>query len=163
MEIQSYIPDRAIEIVELFHRSVHAIDPLVYSPEQKEAWAPTPPDYDYWLKRLNEKKSFLAIVDNRVVGFMELDLDGHIDCAYTDPKFQGRGVASALYQHLLAEACSRKISRLYVEASLIAKPFFEHRGFCVIKKNKIQKQGVSLVNFTMERPLSLDNWSTTDA
>lgn len=155
MEIKSYSAEWAIEIADLFHQSVHAIDPSVYSPEQKEAWSSTPPDYAKWSLRLDEKRPFVAIIDGLVAGFIELDADGHIDCTYTHPNFQGMGVASALYSHLLAEAKLRNIERLYVEASFIAKPFFEHQGFSVIKRNTFQRNGVTLVNFTMERYISV--------
>jgi len=150
MEIKSYSSEWALEIADLFHQSVHAIDPAIYTPEQKEAWAPTPPDYAAWSKRLDDKRPFVAIIDGSVAGFIELDSDGHIDCAYTHPSFQGMGVASALYKHLVAEARIRNMVRLYVEASLIAKPFFEHRGFSVIKENTLQRNAVTLVNFIME-------------
>ncbi|MBL1417609.1 MAG: histone acetyltransferase [Moritella sp.] len=151
MEIQSYSAELAAEIADLLHQSVHAIDPSVYTPEQKEAWAPTPPDYASWSKRLDEKRPFVAIIDDRVAGFIELDADGHIDCTYTHPHFQGLGVASALYEHLLAEASYRNIERLYVEASFIAKSFFEHRGFTTVKKNTVLRNGVVLINFIMEK------------
>ncbi|QUM84017.1 GNAT family N-acetyltransferase [Moritella sp. 28] len=155
MEIKSYSAEWAIEVADLFHQSVHTIDPSVYTPEQKEAWASTPPDYAKWSLRLDEKRPFVAIINGLVAGFIELDADGHIDCTYTHPNFQGMGVASALYAHLLAEAKLRNIERLYVEASFIAKPFFEHRGFSVIKRNTFQRNGVTLVNFTMERYISV--------
>ncbi|WP_231517059.1 GNAT family N-acetyltransferase [Marinobacterium lacunae] len=88
-----------------------------------------------------------------MAGFIELDTDGHIDCTYTHPDFQRMGVASTLYEYLLEEASTRKIKRLYVEASLIAKPFFERRGFSVVRKNEVQRNGVTLVNFSMEKHL----------
>lgn len=82
---------------------------------------------------------------------MELDADGHIDCTYTHPDFQGKGVASSLYDYLFLQAKQAGIKRLYVEASLIAKPFFKHLGFSIIKKNEVQRNGESLVNFSMEK------------
>lgn len=153
MEIQSYSDKWACEVADLFHESVHAVDPGLYLEEQKAAWAPMPPDYGYWSRRLSDKKPFVAVIEGRVAGFMELDEDGHIDCVYTHPDFQGRGVASALYERLLREAERRYIGRLYVEASLVAKAFFEHRGFSVVRKNEVQRNGVSLVNFSMEKHL----------
>lgn len=155
MKIQHYTQDRAVEIADLFHQSVHAIDSSVYTPEQKEVWAPTPPDYAFWEQRLNNKKPYLAIIDNQVAGFIELDCDGHIDCTYTHPNYQGQGVASALYQYVLKIARSGGLSRLYVEASLVAMPFFEKRGFVVVKKNELHRQGLTLINFDME--MLLDN------
>ncbi|MFM2481644.1 GNAT family N-acetyltransferase [Celerinatantimonas sp. YJH-8] len=153
MNIQTYSEDKAREIAELFYQSVHAVDSLVYTAAQKDAWAPAPIDYVRWSERLAIKNPFLAIIRGRVAGFIELDADGHIDGTYTHPDYQGIGVASALYEHLLKEANIRNINRLYVEASLIAKPFFEKRGFSVVKKNEVDRQGVSLVNFSMEKYL----------
>ncbi len=157
MEIQTYSEKWAGQIADLFYQSVHAIDPVVYTPAQKEAWAPSPVDYAHWRARLSTKKPFVAIIDNQVVGFIELEADGHIDCTYTHPDFQGRGVASALYDYLLAESKAAGIRRLYVEASLIAKPFFEHRGFVLVKQNEVRRNGVSLINFSMEKYLSPDH------
>lgn len=150
MEIRRYTQDRAVEIADLFHQSVHAIDSSIYTSEQKEVWAPTPPNYAFWEQRLINKKPYLAIVDNQVAGFIEFDGDGHIDCTYTHPNYQGQGVASALYQYVFKVAKSRGLSRLYVEASLVAIPFFEKWGFVVVKKNEIRRQGLSLINFDME-------------
>ncbi|AWL11776.1 hypothetical protein HMF8227_01298 [Saliniradius amylolyticus] len=154
IRISSYSPSHARAIADLYHAAVHGIDSLVYSKAQKEAWAPTPPDYTFWAKRLQDKQPFVALVDERVAGFMELEADGHIDCAYTHPDFQGSGVASALYQHLESQATAKGIDSLYVEASIVAKPFFEHRDFMVLRSNKVYKKGLELINFSMEKPLS---------
>lgn len=151
LTIRNYSPDRADEIADLYHRAVHAIDPAVYPAAQQEAWAPTPPDYGSWSRRLASKQPFMAVIDGRVAGFIELEVDGHIDCLYTHPDFQGQGVASALYAHLVREARVRGVTRLYVEASLVAKPFFERRGFSVLHRNEVERNGVRLVNFSMQR------------
>ena len=135
----------------MFHSAVHNIDSSIYTSDQKEAWASTRPDYDFWFNRLPNKQPLLAIVGNRVAGFMELESDGYIDCAYTHPDFQRAGVASQIFNHLLLKAKKNNIRRLYVEASLIAIPFFESRGFSYTKENHIEPKGVKLVNFTMEK------------
>lgn len=98
----------------------------------------------------------MAIIDNHVAGFIELD-GGHIGCTYTHPKFQGKGVASTLYKYLLLKAEENGVERLYVEASLIAKPFFSNRGFSVVQKNKVQRNSVPLINFSMEKYLISNN------
>jgi putative acetyltransferase len=157
MKIQTYTADKAKEIADLFHQSVHAIDPSIYNIEQQEAWAPMPPDYSRWAERLSLKQPFVALVDNRVAGFIELDVDGHIDCTYTHPEYQGQGIATALYQHLEAEAKKRKLDRLYVEASTIAKPFFERHRSSLIRANKVQRNGVTFINYTMEKYIGPEN------
>lgn len=154
MQIQQYTADRAQEVADVFHQSVHGIDPDLYTGEQQEAWAPSPPDYQVWAERLSVKQPFIAIIDNRVAGFIELDPDGHIDCTYTHPDFQGRGVAGTLYDYLLREARRKGLVRLYVEASLVAKPFFERRGFALLQENKVHRNGETLINYSMEKWLS---------
>ena len=39
-------------------------------------------------------------------------------------------------------------------ASITAKPFFEKRGYKVIKEQHVDRQGVLLTNFIMENPQS---------
>lgn len=153
IEIKTYSENMAIEIADLYHSAVHNIDPLIYTKEQQEAWAPTLPNCDNWAVRLRNKKPFIASIDGHVAGFIELDEDGHIDCAYTHPNFQRKGVATALYNHLLVVACKKNINRLYVDASHIAKPFFEYLGFTLIKTNEVHRAGMILVNFTMQKYL----------
>lgn len=155
IKIEPFTLERANEVTDLFHQAVHRIDPLLYTLEQQEAWAPTPPDYTQWRARLTIKQPWLAMMDNRVAGFIESDADGHIDCLYTHPDFQHQGVASALYAHLLTVAESRGLDRLYVEVSIVAKPFFEHRGFLQTAENKVHRKGITLINFTMEKRLTL--------
>lgn len=150
MYICSYTPDYAIQLADIFHEAVHAIDSS-YSQKQKEAWAPTPPDYLAWSKRLKKKNVFMAKTDNIAIGFIELDPDGHIDCMYTLPQYQHSGVASRLYEHIETLAITMNINRLYVEASIVARPFFEKRGFTLLHKNEIKRHGAILVNYSMEK------------
>ncbi|TMP24445.1 histone acetyltransferase [Pseudoalteromonas rubra] len=153
MDIKRYQDSWAREIADLFHSAVHAIAEEHSTREQKAVWAPTPPDYAFWSQRLAEKRPWVAVLNGRIAGFIELDDDGHIDCAYTHPEFQGQGIASALYRKLEAQAKTRGLTRLYVEASKPARRFFAARGFLMVKRNEIARQGVTLINYTMEKPL----------
>jgi putative acetyltransferase len=152
--ITPYTDANATEITDLHHACVHAIDPLIYSPEQQEAWAHTPPNYPYWVKRLALKKPFVAVVETKIVGFIELEANGHIDCAYTHPAYQKRGVMSELYAYAQNVAQQKDIKRLFLEASIVAKPFFEKRGFTTLSRNEIKRNGQMIVNYSMEKMLS---------
>lgn len=152
--ITPYTDENATEITDLHHACVHAIDPTIYSLEQQEAWAHTPPNYPYWVKRLSLKKPFMAMVEAKIVGFIELEENGHIDCAYTHPEYQKCGVMSALYAYIENLAQQKGMKRLYLEASIVAKPFFEKRGFKTLKRNEIKRNGQMIVNYSMEKMLS---------
>lgn len=151
--IVHYQNEMARELTELFYSAVYAIPDSIYSAQQKAVWAPLPPDYVHWEKRLAKRKPFVAVLESRLAGFIELEPDGHIDCFYTEPDVQGQGVGSCLYQYAEQVAMERGNTRLFVEASLVAKSVFEHFGFVVRRVNAITREGVVLTNFSMEKVL----------
>ncbi|WP_111977843.1 GNAT family N-acetyltransferase [Algibacillus agarilyticus] len=149
MKIINYTANHAHNIAELFYQSVHAIDSSVYSEQQKQAWAPLPIDYHYWAQRLARTKPYIAQIKDQIAGFIELEYDGHINCAYVAPEFQRQGIATALLNHTIMCAQKANITELYVEASTIAKPFFALNGFTTEQENTIIKHNTVLINYTM--------------
>ncbi len=154
MEIRHYKIDETRQIADLYHDTVHEIAKEKYSPQQLEAWAPTPPDYQYWTNRLATKNPYVCLVDKKVVGFMELEESGYINCAYTHKDFQRRGIANALYATIEEEAKRLNLQRLYVDASLIAITFFEKHGFNQVRVNQVERAGLTLTNVSMEKYLT---------
>ena len=69
----------------------------------------------------------MAALDGAIVGFAELEGDGHLDTLYVHHEHQGRGIASALLDRIEAEARRLGMARLYTEASITAQPFFRAR------------------------------------
>lgn len=153
-KIVAYDPGYARPIAELFTRAVHAVSDEHYNLAQRNAWAPRPPDFEKWQARLAQKQPYLALIGHGVAGFIELEADGHIDCAYVDPLQQRSGVGRALYLHLEAEARKRGMARLFVEASIMARPFFAGLGFTLVKENRVERAGQVLTNYSMEKTLN---------
>lgn len=154
ISIKRYDPAFAAQVTDIFYSAVHSIDDKIYSPAQKKAWAPLPIDYESWSSRLQGKQPFLAFHGQNLSGFIELEDDGHIDCMYVAPQYQRLGIGNALFLHLYKQAQSRKMAKLSVDASHLARPFFEKHGFAVDKENKVQLRGEVLVNFSMSRSLA---------
>ena len=153
VEVKPYSPLYANEICDLFHSTIHAIDTDIYSKAEQEAWCPTPPDYQMWLKRLDNTQPWMAIFGSRLAGFIELKDDGYIDCFYVHPDFQKRGIARKLYDHILDLAHQKKLSQLSVDASKVAMPIFKKWGFIIKQANKISRENQVLINYHMYKPL----------
>ncbi|WP_028470700.1 GNAT family N-acetyltransferase [Neptunomonas japonica] len=149
MRLIEYSPDRAREIADLFYESVHAIDSSIYSDEQKDSWAPTPVNYSEWEKRLDRKKPYLLVIKDEVAGFIELESDGHIDCAYVAPRFHRKGIATHLLKHVMVVAKNSGLKQLHVEASIVAEPLFEKAGFFVENENQVIRHNIVLINYSM--------------
>ena len=43
------------------------------------------------------------------------------------------------------------IKKLFTEASITARPFFETQGFIVIRKQEVERRGQKFINFSMEK------------
>jgi putative acetyltransferase len=87
MKIRKYQTTDYKEIADLFYETVHSVCANDYTAEELEAWAPTPIDYEKWQKRLEKRKPFVVIINHLIVGFAELEKDGHIDCFYVHKNY----------------------------------------------------------------------------
>jgi putative acetyltransferase len=142
-------------IVHLFTETVRKINSKDYSKEQIEAWAPQNPDLAEWENRLAKTITFVAEENKRIIGFAQLENNGHIDCFYVAHNFINKGVGSKLLLEIEERAKSLSIIRLFTEASITAKPFFLNKGFVVVKEQFVELQGVQFKNFIMEKELTL--------
>ena len=97
------------------------------------------------------RQMFVATLENGVVGFAELEEDGHLDTLYVHHEYQGCGVASALLDRIEAEARRLGLSRLYTEASITAEPFFRAKGFSIVRSQVVEVRGHTFRNFVMDK------------
>jgi len=137
----------------IFFNTIRAINTRDYTEQQMAAWAPENYDKALWLERIRGINPFIAILDEEVVGYCDLQDDGYIDHFFCHWAHQGKGIGKALMNRLIDSATERNIRRLYSQVSITAKPFFEHFGFTVVKPQRVEIRGVSLTNFVMERDL----------
>lgn len=124
-----------------------------YSGEQVEAWAPGVPDPDEWHERMTGRRTLVAEEGGEVVGFAELEGDGHLDMLYLRKDAVRRGVGRGLYRAVEREARASGLGRIFTEASITARPFFERHGFRVVREQTVTVRGVQMTNFAMEKPL----------
>ena len=87
------------------------------------------------------------------MGFMTLDDDGYIDLAFVAPAHQRRGIGGRLYARIETLAREAGIERLHSQASYLVRGLFERRGWTVIREQQIERAGVTLTNFAMEKRL----------
>ena len=153
LRIRPYQLDDLDELIDLFAGSVREVASRDYTSDQIAAWAPVAISYKDWAERLAGRPTYVAVIGDEIVGFSDLEPDGHIDMLYVHSRFQRRGVARALLTHIQAQAGERGISRLFTEASVTAKPVFERYGFEVIAAQEVELRGQRLRNFRMAKEL----------
>ena len=72
------------------------------------------------------------------------------DRLYVHKDHQRKGIAAALCDALEAAA---KPGRIYTHASLTARPFFLARGYKELRRQTVERLGVKMDNFVMEKRL----------
>lgn len=153
MVVRDYEMEDAGPICRLFYETVRTVNLADYSPEQVQAWAPEVPDQGAWHARMSGRHTLVAEDEDGVAGFAELEEDGHLDMFYCRRDAVGRGVGSRLYAAVEGRARDLGVEKIFTEASITAKPFFERRGFAVLRQNTVWHGGVGLTNFSMEKAL----------
>lgn len=143
-----------LAIGRIYHEAIHRLASRHYSIEQLDAWAGTKADPDQWTRdwqaRCERKQPFVKVLDDKVVGFIELDPDGHIDCSFVNPDHAGQGIMDEIMTRVKQHATSQGITRLFAEVSLTARKFFERQGFVRVRENIATINGVNLPNLIME-------------
>ncbi|MBD2341081.1 GNAT family N-acetyltransferase [Calothrix sp. FACHB-156] len=151
MEIRLFQQQDAQQIAQLFHETVREFNLGDYSENQVKAWAPDNINFRNWAKICAERFTYVADDQGVIAGFGELETNGHIDCFYCHKNYQRMGVGSKIYATIEAKAYELGISRLYLEASITAKPFFLRMGFSTITEQQVERRGEIFVNYAMEK------------
>ena len=137
----------AAALAAIFRRAILAIDSRHYGAAEKKAWLTGGDDVGRWQERISHGFIQVATGRGRPLGFIEyLPELGHVDCLFTDPDYQRRGIASALLATVLATA---SVDILTADVSKAALAFFEQRGFRRQRENHVQRFGLRLVNYRM--------------
>ena len=148
MKLREYRHEDCAELAALFYDTVHSVNARDYTPEQLDAWATGKMDLRAWDASLSANRCLVAEEDGLIVGFGDISPDGYLDRLYVHSGFQGRGIATAICGELEGGVSA---PRLTVEASITARPFFEKRGYRVVREQQVERHGVYLTNYFMEK------------
>lgn len=147
MKLRRYQSSDCKELTELFYNTVHTVNAKDYTKEQLNVWATGKVDLEKWNLSLQEHYSIVAVENDVIVGFGDIDKTGYLDRLFVHMDYQGKGIATAICDQL--ERFGEGNITTY--ASITARPFFEKRGYKVVKEQKVERQGIFLTNFVMEK------------
>lgn len=153
--IRTYEPRDAAGVADVFFRSAREVARSDYTAEQVRAWVPERWDAETEHRRSGDGRLVLVAVGEpgRVVAFIDLEADGHIDRLFCAPEAAGQGIASRLYDGVEAAAREQGLERLFTEASELARRFFERKGFTVLARQDMILRGVPIHNYRMAKTL----------
>lgn len=148
--IRPYHPNDIDTILKLFRETVHAVNLKDYSVAQLNAWAPAALNREKWASGLEANFTVVCHYNGIITGFADIDNKGYFDHLFVHKDFQGQGIATMLADTIEGHARDNRFSKIKVDASITAKPFFEKRGYTVLKEQQVERSGEILTNFLME-------------
>ncbi len=148
MTLRDYCKTDCTELARLFYDTVHTVNAKDYSREQLDAWATGEVNLEAWNKSLQAHNTVVAEMDGQIVGFGDMDETGYLDRLYVHKDYQRRGVATAICDALEQNT---KAAEFTTHASITARPFFEKRGYTVVKVQQVERRGILLTNFVMKK------------
>ncbi|MCD8029065.1 MAG: GNAT family N-acetyltransferase [Erysipelotrichaceae bacterium] len=153
MEIRLYQPSDLEEVMHLFYDNVHSVCAKDYTNEQLDAWAPKEANVYRWESSLNKNHTLVVIDNNHIIGFGNIGQTGYLDRLYVDCQYLHQGVGSLILDHLEKYAAAKGNTHMNTQASITSKPFFEARGYTCIEKQIVERRGVRLKRYLMEKKI----------
>ena len=147
--IRPYCSGDCGKMAQLFYDTVHTVNAADYLPRQLDAWATGEADLSAWDASFRTHHTLIAEACGQIVGFADMDGNGYLDRLYVHRDFQRQGVAAALCDALEAECPCECYT---THASITARPFFLSRGYQVVREQQVERRGVWLTTFLMEKP-----------
>ncbi|MFN6105662.1 MAG: GNAT family N-acetyltransferase [Planctomycetaceae bacterium] len=154
MRLRSATPADSASLAAIYHDTIHRVNCRDYTLAQCHAWAPPESrEPEGWIRKQASRLTLLAEEAGQIVGFGELEPEGHIDCFYVHHDWQRRGVGRRLLANLEQAARSQGVDRIVLEASVTAQPFFVAQGYRVVRHQQVERRGEWLANAVMEKRL----------
>ncbi len=147
MKFRKYRQSDSKELAELFYNTVHTVNAKDYTKEQLNAWVSGQTDLEKWHQSLQQHFSIVAVDNETIAGFGDIDKTGYLDRLFVHADYQEKGIGTSICNRL-EQAVTGNIT---THASITAKPFFAKRGYKVIKEQQIERQGILLTNFVMQK------------
>lgn len=152
MTINSYKNEFLETVAELFYETVHTVNAKDYSREQLCAWAESAESLILRRQDLLKQKTLVAKRNGKIVGFGSITQSGELDLLFVHHDYQRQGIATALCNEL-----EKGFPAIKTYASITAKPFFEQRGYVVIKPHEVERSGIKLKNYVMQKPKKIES------
>ncbi|MEO1488641.1 MAG: GNAT family N-acetyltransferase [Pseudomonadota bacterium] len=166
--IRDFAASDAPALAELTLAAIHDVGLARYNEAQTQAWAARHHDPERFLKRVAKgARIWVAVTENdepAAYALLETEWEpsgsasGHLDMLYCHPDHTRKGLADMLLSHAESSARSDQLTRLFTEASDLARPAFERAGYTVQHRRDftIEHEGcaVPIQNYAMEKRLT---------
>lgn len=138
-------------IQELFVETIKNTCRNDYNKQQINAWVTSVENRERWKSILANQYFLIAEIDSEIVGYGSLENGNYLDFIYVHKDFLRKGIANIIFEKLKAKSIELGFDKLTSDVSKTARPFFETKGFKVIRENKNMMKNVEIINYHMSQ------------
>lgn len=153
MSIKTYEKKYCQQLYKLFFDTVHTVNQKDYDAAQLDSWATLSPDLNKWCQPLQDSFSLIYFEKENILGFGNITETGYLDRLYVHKDHIGKGIGNKLVEQLEAYAKDLGLKEIVTHASITARPFFEKRGYQLIKEQTVARNNQHLTNYIMIKQL----------
>lgn len=157
--IRPYRRDDAEAIAALTLAAIRIGAARAYSPRQVAAWAAR-----YSVERLLDGAARGDVIlvaagpDDSPLAYCVLEAGGHLDMLFCHPDHVGRGLGLRLVMQIEEAARSQGVTRIFTEASELARPVFQRAGYDLLHRRDFsiafEGREVAIHNYAMDKRLA---------
>lgn len=153
--LRPFTPSDAPALAALTLDAIRTTGALAYSAEQVRVWSRGHSDAGRFVARAKAGHRIYVVTDEvgEPAAYALLEPDGHLDMLYCSPSHTRRGLAGRLLKHAEGQARALGLTKLYTEASELARAPFERAGYSLVKRRDFEIDGVAIHNYAMEKRL----------
>lgn len=107
--VRNFRADDALPLRDVYRSSIHQLTRGEYDEAQRNAWAPSEFDEQAWSARIASICPFVALFDDSIAGYADIQNNGYIDHFFVSPQFAKRGIGSALMKRINAQATTSNL------------------------------------------------------
>lgn len=139
------------EMQKLFVETIKSTCRKDYNKIQIDAWITSVENKERWQSYIAGQYFLIAEIDKKMVGYGSLKNGDYLDFMYVHKEFLRKGIANMIFENLKAKSIALGFDKLTSDVSKTARPFFETKGFKVIRENKIMMKDVEIINYHMSQ------------
>ena len=139
------------EIQELFVETIKSTCQNDYNKQQINAWVNSVENKERWKSILANQYFLIAEIENKMVGYGSLENGNYLDLMYVHKDFLRKGITKMIFEKLKDKSIELGFDKLTSDVSKTARPFFETKGFKVIRENKNIIKDVEIINYHMSQ------------
>lgn len=153
--IRKFKPSDLESVLHVFHEAIHTTGAKYYDEDQIKTWGSVDDlDKKSWLQSLTDNITYVAVVDDTIVGFGDMNHSGYIDRVFILQKYQGQGILQTMVKKFEDEALKLNLAEITTEASIVAMPIAKRMGYEIVTKQFKEYKGKRFVNYLMRKQIS---------